>query len=152
VAFAGDSDGMLRGSRVRFLTVSRLGRTSSLPGSAGWRAMTDSFDLRRFVNAKAPLRGDVKKGRQEAGITTNFPIAIRVTAATRLALECAAAVAVGGPDSLKAFWRGRWPMTGTSRTVTHRGSGASPCTILALLVLYAEKCSRGAGRSRPGRL
>ena len=25
-------------------------------------------------------------------ITTNFPIAIRVTAATRLALECAAAV------------------------------------------------------------
>jgi hypothetical protein len=27
--------------------------------------MTDSFDLHRFVNAQAPLRGDVKKGRQE---------------------------------------------------------------------------------------
>jgi hypothetical protein len=115
--------------------------------------MTDSFDLRRFVNAQAPLRGDVKKGRQEAVITTNFPIAIRVTAATRLALECAAAIAGSRqPDSLRASWRGRWPMTGTSRTVTHRGSGASPCTIRALLVLYAEKCSRGAGRSRPGRI
>ena len=55
--------------------------------------MTDSFELHRFVNAQAPLRGDVKKGRQEAVITTNFPIAIRVTAATRLALECAAAMA-----------------------------------------------------------
>jgi hypothetical protein len=55
--------------------------------------MTDSFDLRRFVNAQVPLRGDVKKGRQEAVITTNFPIAIRVAAATRLALECAAAMA-----------------------------------------------------------
>jgi hypothetical protein len=53
--------------------------------------MTDSFDLRRFVNAKASLRGDVKEGRQEAVITNNFPIAIRVTAATRLALKCAAA-------------------------------------------------------------
>jgi uncharacterized protein (DUF1810 family) len=55
--------------------------------------MTDPFDLHRFVNAQVPLRGDVKKGRQEAVITTNFPIAIRVTAAIRLALECAVAVA-----------------------------------------------------------
>jgi hypothetical protein len=74
--------------------------------------MTDSFDLRRFVNAQAPLRGDVKKGRQEAVITTNFPIAIRVTAATRLALECAAAIAGSRePDSLRASWRGRWPFS-----------------------------------------
>jgi hypothetical protein len=53
----------------------------------------DSFDLRRFVNAKASLRGDVKKGRQEAVITNSFPIVIRVAAATGLALKCAAAVA-----------------------------------------------------------
>ena len=53
----------------------------------------DSFDLRRFVNAKASPRGDVKKGRQEAVITNSFPIVIRVAAATGLALKCAAAVA-----------------------------------------------------------
>jgi uncharacterized protein (DUF1810 family) len=55
--------------------------------------MTDSFELHRFVNAQAPLRGHVKKGRQAAVIPTNFLIAVRVTAATKLALECSAAVA-----------------------------------------------------------
>ena len=47
--------------------------------------MTDSFELHRFVNAQAPLRGHVKKGRQAAVIPTNFLIAVRVTAATNKA-------------------------------------------------------------------
>jgi hypothetical protein len=59
--------------------------------------MTDSFELllHRFVNAQAPLGGHVKWAASRRD-HDNFPIAIRVTAATKLALECAAAVAGGG--------------------------------------------------------